>query len=605
MSHTGLLRFLTCGSVDDGKSTLIGRLLYDAGLVCEDHLAGLISNGDGPDCSRLLDGLMAEREQGITIDVAYRQFATPKRHFMVADSPGHEEYTPNMVTAASHVEVAVLLTDASKGVLIQTRRHAAIAHLMGIDTVLLAVNKMDLISYSEEKFHDIEAQFKTISAELGISSVLCMPVCAKSGDNVVKKSEKMSWYKGPSLLEWLENVQPVLKEKPLPFRMAVQWVNRPDSSFRGVSGTIAAGTIKKGENVTLLDTGITTRIKSILGADGEVEEEGQGAPVTLTFEEEIDAGRGSLIVASEAPKPLTADRIEADIIWLGREPLQIGRAYVFKRGPVERHAAVVTVYGRLDLFSFQETDASTIGVNEQGRVELELVPPLPFEPYEANKQMGHGILIDRVSGGTVGALLLRRPAKNTRNVSWHDFSVSNADRARSMGQRPYVLWFTGLSGAGKSTIADIVERKLYAMGRHTFVLDGDNVRHGLNRDLGFSPADRVENIRRVAEVAKLLMDAGLIVLVTFISPFAADRRMARSLFPKDSFFEIFVDTPLSICMERDVKSLYKRAVAGEIKDMTGLSSPYEKPVHPDLVLDGKNKSPEELANEVLRLIEKN
>lgn len=603
MSHCGLLRFLTCGSVDDGKSTLIGRLLYDAGLVCEDQLTGLMADGGELDCSRLLDGLLAEREQGITIDVAYRHFATPKRRFMVADAPGHEEYTPNMVTAASHAELAVLLADASRGLLIQTRRHAAIAHLMGIDTVLLAVNKMDLIEYSEEKFRGIEVQFKTLASELGIPDVWCLPVCARDGDNVVKQSGNMPWYNGPSLLEWLENVEPRVKEADLPFRMAVQRVNRPDPSFRGVSGTVAAGSVRKGDRVTLLDTGITTRIENIFDADGEVWEAAQGEPVTLTFEEEIDAGRGAIIAAAKENRPLTADRIEADLVWLARTPLQVGRSYMFKRGPVERHASVAAVRGRLDLYSFQETAAATLGVNEQGRVELELIPPLPFESYETSRSMGHGILIDRLTGGTVGALLLRRPAVNGRNVSWHEFSLTHADRARMKGQRPCVLWFTGLSGAGKSTIADLVERRLYAMGRHTFVLDGDNVRHGLNRDLGFSAADRVENIRRVAEVAKLMMEAGLIVLVTFISPFAVDRRMARALFPIGSFFEIFVDTPLAICMQRDAKGLYKRAMSGEIKEMTGLFSPYENPEHPELVLDGKSKPPEELANEVIRMIE--
>lgn len=602
MAHMSFLRFLTCGSVDDGKSTLIGRLLYDAGLVYSDQLDGLKKNGEVPDCSLLLDGLLAEREQGITIDVAYRHFATAKRRFMVADSPGHEEYTPNMVTAASHAELAVLLADASRGLQIQTRRHAAITHLMGINTVLLAINKMDLVSYDEEVFRLMEAQFRTLAAELGIPDVTCLPVCARNGDNVVLRSPRMPWYEGPALLDWLENVEPVSLGKSLPFRMSVQWVNRPDSTFRGVSGTVAAGRIHKGDLIRVMETGVYSRIDRILDADGEVEKAESGTPVTLTFEDDIDVGRGSVLAAEEEPKPLQSDRVEADLVWLAREPLQVGRNYLFKRGPVERQASVSSICGRLNLYSFQEEEAATIGFNEQGRVVLELIPSLSFESYDSSRTMGHGILVDRVSGETVGALLMRGSAAKENNVTWHEFSVSDADRARLMGQKPCVLWFTGLSGAGKSTVADIVERRLFAMGRHTFVLDGDNVRHGLNRDLGFSAADRVENIRRVAEVAKLMMESGLIVLVTFISPFVADRRMARSLFGEGQFFEIFVDTPLAVCMERDTKGLYRRALSGEIKEMTGLSSPYERPEHADLVLDGRQKSPEELAEEVLRLV---
>lgn len=604
MACTGFLRFLTCGSVDDGKSTLIGRMLYDAGLVYADQLAGLVKNGGEPDCSLLLDGLLAEREQGITIDVAYRHFATPMRRFMVADSPGHEEYTPNMVTAASHAEVAVLLADASRGLQIQTRRHAAICRLMGIGTVLLAVNKMDLVDYREDAFRDIESRFKAMSAELGIPQVSCMPVCARDGGNVVRLSEKMPWYQGPALLEWLEHVEPVQTGETLPFRMAVQWVNRPDSTFRGVSGTVAAGRIRRGDRVRVLESGVVTTIAGILTPDGDVEQAETGTPVTLTFSDEIDAGRGSLIVAEEEPSsvPQQADLIEAELVWLGKEPLQPGRSYLFRRGPVERQASVSSVCGRLNLYSFKEEPAQTIGVNEQGRIVLEVIPPLAFEPYEKNQELGHGILVDRVSGATVGALLLRRSAMTGQNVVWHNFSVTHADRARLMGQTPCVLWFTGLSGSGKTTIADLVERRLFSTGRHTFVLDGDNMRHGLNRDLGFSAADRVENIRRAAEVAKLMMKSGLIVMVTFISPFIADRRMARALFPKGSFFEIFVDTPLDVCMKRDVKGLYARALTGEIKEMTGLSSPYEKPEHPDLVLDGTRETPEKLADRVLELI---
>ncbi len=604
MTRSSLIRFLTCGSVDDGKSTLIGRLLYDAGLVYEDHLAGLTAADGKPDCSLLLDGLLAEREQGITIDAAYRHFTLGGRRFMVADAPGHEEYTPNMVTAASHAELAVLLIDASKGLLIQTRRHAAVARLTGIGTVLAVVNKMDLVGYAEEVFRGIEAQFTALAAELRLADVRCIPVCARDGDNVVRRSAAMSWYTGPTFLEWLERVDPVEEGRELPFRMAVQWVNRPDASFRGVSGTVAAGCIHRGDKVTVLDTGISARVARLFDADGESDTVEAGFPATLTFETEIDAGRGSLLAAAREPRPLTAGRIEADLVWLAREPLQVGRDYLFRCGPTERHASVSTVCGRLNLYTFREEEAAALGANEQGRVELDVVPPLAFEPYEVNRRLGHGILIDRVSGDTVGALLLRRPAIRDRNLTRHEFSVTAIDRARLKGQKPCVLWFTGLSGSGKSTVADLAERRLHAAGRHTFVLDGDNVRLGLNRDLGFSPEDRVENIRRVAETARLMVDAGLIVLTTFISPFAADRRMARALFPGNTFFEIFVDTPLAVCMERDVKGLYKRALAGEIREMTGLSSPYERPEHPDLVLDGKTLCPEELAEQVVRLIDR-
>lgn len=596
------LRFLTCGSVDDGKSTLIGRLLYDAGLVCEDQLAGLVTDGKEPDCSLLLDGLLAEREQGITIDVAYRHFATPKRHFMVADSPGHEEYTPNMVTAASQAQLAVLLTDASKGLLVQTRRHAAIAHLMGIGTVLLAVNKMDLADYSEQVFQKISLQFKAVAMEMGIPDATCLPVCATSGDNVVRRSPRMPWYTGPTLLEWLENVDPVRMEAELPFRMAVQWVNRPDSQFRGVSGTVAAGSVKLQDTITVLDTGVTSRVKRILGPDGDIPEAAQGEPVTLVFENDVDASRGHLLAAAQEKKPLISKLVEAELIWMDREPLQTGRSFLFKRGPVERSASVSALRGRLNLYTFKEEPVELLGFNEQGNVELKVTPPLFFEPYADDRRLGHGILIDRISGNTVGALLLRNPVQKEHNVSWHNFSVDKSARLRQKNQKTCVLWFTGLSGAGKSTVADRVERKLFELDKHTFILDGDNVRHGLNSDLGFSASDRVENIRRVAEVAKLMTDAGLIVLVTFISPYAADRRMARALFPEGEFFEIFVDTPLNICMKRDAKGLYQKALTGEISEMTGLSAPYEKPENPDLVLHGGEKDPDMLADEVIALI---
>lgn len=585
-----LLRFMTCGSVDDGKSTLIGRLLYDAGLIFRDQLADLMVDGQ-PDCSRLMDGLLAEREQGITIDVAYRHFATATRRFMVADAPGHEEYTPNMVTAASHADAAVVLLDAAGGIKPQTRRHLAVARLLGIGSVLLVVNKMDLVGFKEERFRELREQAAGLARELGLPTPAAVPVCARDGDHVVRPGTRMPWYHGPTVLAWLEGVNPVTGERELPFRLEVQRVCRTPG-FRGLQGTVAAGRLTVGERVRVLPGETVATVTAIRDPDGPVESVGPGEAVTVRLTEEVDVGRGALLAADVKPLPATDARLEADAVWMARRPLTAGDAYLFKRGPLEIPVRVADVRDRLNLTAYTREGATTLAFNELGAVTLDFPQPLPYEPFDSNRRLGHGILIDRVSAATVGAVLLRGPAPDERHLTRYRFAVTHADRCALLGQTPRVLWFTGLSGAGKSSVADLVERRLHAAGRACYVLDGDNVRHGLNRDLGFGPGDRAENIRRVAEVARLMFDAGLIVLVTFISPFAAERRLARALFKPGEFLEIFVDTPLQTCIDRDCKGLYRRALAGEIPEMTGVSSPYERPAHPDLVLDGREALPD-------------
>ncbi len=602
------LRFLTCGSVDDGKSTLIGRLLHDAGLLYDDQLATLykLSNRLGrtrsePDFSLLLDGLLAEQEQGITIDVAYRQFATASRRFIVADAPGHEQYTPNMVTAASTSDVAVLLLDARAGLLPQTRRHARIAALMGIRHVALAINKMDLVNYSEEIFTDIRLKFEQLAALLHIPHTVCIPVSALKGDNVVHPSEAMPWYHGPRLLEYLETVTPAISGDDLPLRLPVQWINFPDAGFRGASGTIASGLVRVGDPISIVGSGVTTRVDRILGSRGEQEEALAGEPVTLTFADQVDVSRGHMLAAPEN-QPDTADVLDAEIIWMGRDPLVPGRNYILKLGPMSCTAAIAGSLQRFNIDTQTQDEASTLEFNEIGRGELRLSASIPFEPYDRHRLLGGFILIDPFSRATVGAGLIRKGRSQASNITWHNFSVTGEDRAQAKGQKACVLWFTGLSASGKSTVADLVERGLFALGKHTYTLDGDNVRHGLNHDLGFSPEDRVENIRRVAEVTKLMVDAGLIVLVTFISPFRNERQMARELFQADEFFEIFVDTPLEVCQQRDPKGLYRMAREGKIADLTGIGSPYEAPEHPELVLNGGEESPEALAAQILAFL---
>lgn len=602
------LRFLTCGSVDDGKSTLIGRLLYDAGLLYDDQLAALqkdsqrrhaLNEPDEPDFSLLMDGLMAEREQGITIDVAYRHFATSRRRFIVADAPGHEQYTPNMVTAASGADLAVVLLDATAGLLPQTRRHLRIATLLGIRSIILAVNKMDLAGYAREPFEAIRSEFQDMAAACGATDVMCIPVSALKGDNVVRPAKTtMPWYDGPPLLQWLEHVRPAPTGVELPFRMPVQWANVPDSRFRGASGTIAAGQIRPGDPVCVAGTSVTSRVERIVTFEGDLPEAREGDAVTLTFTDQIDAGRGLVLAARDNP-PETTDRFTADVIWMGQEPLRPGRQYLLKRGPCSLAATASAIKWRFNITTQTRDAVDSLAFNEAGCCDFALSAPLPMELYAHNRALGGCILIDRLSNATVGACLIRATQGRMDNLRWQHFAVDKEQRSRLKGQTPCVFWFTGLSASGKSTVADLVERRLFAMGRHTYILDGDNVRHGLSRDLGFSDADRVENIRRVAQVARLMVDAGLIVLVTFISPFSSERRLARELLNPGEFFECYMDTPLTVCEQRDPKGLYRKAREGRISQFTGLNSPYEPPEHPDLVLHGDKNSPEQLAAQVL------
>ncbi len=585
-----LLRFLTCGSVDDGKSTLIGRLLYDSKLLFEDTLSALEKDskqhgttGDDIDFALLVDGLEAEREQGITIDVAYRFFATEKRKFIVADTPGHEQYTRNMATGASNSELAVLLVDARKGVLTQTRRHAYIASLLGIRHVVLAVNKIDLIGFSQEVFDRISAEFSDFAAHLGFLSRFTIPISARFGDNVISKSAKMPWYGGPPLLTFLESVdvESALADKA--FRMPVQWVNRPNLDFRGFSGTIVGGSIKAGDTIAVAKSGRASTVRRVVTADGDLSEASAGEAVTLTLADEVDISRGDVLCAAN-DRAGVSDQFAAHLIWMSEEELLPGRQYLLKLATSTVSAQVTALKHKVDVNSLEQLAAKTLHLNEIGYANFSLAQPLAFDPYAENRDMGGFILIDRFSNTTVGAGMIDFGLRRATNVHWQALDVDKDARAGLKHQKPAVLWFTGLSGSGKSTIANQVERVLLTQGRHTYLLDGDNVRHGLNRDLGFTDADRVENIRRVAEAAKLFVDAGLIVLVSFISPFRSERRMAREMVGEGEFIEVFVDTPLEVCIERDPKGLYRKAKAGAIKNFTGIDSPYEPPEAAELVL---------------------
>jgi bifunctional enzyme CysN/CysC len=605
----GLLRFLTCGSVDDGKSTLIGRLLYDTKLLFEDQLATLESDsrkhgttGEDLDFALLVDGLAAEREQGITIDVAYRFFATEKRKFIVADTPGHEQYTRNMATGASNSDLAVILIDARKGILTQTRRHSYIAALLGIRHVVLAVNKIDLADFSQAVFDEIVAAYRAFAKDFGFKTLVAIPLSARFGDNVLTPSARTPWYTGPALLEHLEQVEVVSAAAGRPFRMPVQWVNRPNLDFRGFSGTVASGTVRAGDEVVIASSGVTTRVKSIVTADGDLAEAVAGEAVTLTLADEVDASRGDVIAAAAA-RPEFSDQFAAHLIWMHDEPLLPGRSYLIKIGTRTVGASVTEIKHKVDVNTFQHLAAKTLALNEVAVVNFSTQAPVAFDPFGAVPQTGAFIVIDRMSNLTVGAGMIDFGLRRATNVHWQALEVTKDSRAALKAQKPVVLWFTGLSGAGKSTIANIVEKKLHVLGRHTTMLDGDNVRHGLNRDLGFTEADRVENIRRVAEVSRLFVDAGLIVLVSFISPFRAERRMARELMGPGEFVEIFVDTPLAVAESRDVKGLYKRARAGEIRNFTGIDSPYESPEAAEITLLGGTKDPEALADEVIRYLQ--
>jgi bifunctional enzyme CysN/CysC len=603
--NKSLLRFLTCGSVDDGKSTLIGRLLYDTKLLFEDQLATLESDsrkhgttGEDLDFALLVDGLAAEREQGITIDVAYRFFATDKRKFIVADTPGHEQYTRNMATGASNSDLAVILIDARKGILTQTRRHSYIVSLLGIRHVVLAINKIDLVDFSQDVFDSIVDAYRAFASGFKFETLVPIPLSARFGDNVIERSARTPWYTGPSLIEHLEQVEVVSAAASRPFRMPVQWVNRPNLDFRGFSGTIASGTVKTGDEVVVAGSGVTTRVKSIVTQDGELAEGAAGEAVTITLADEVDISRGDVIAAAGA-RPEFSDQFAAHLLWMHEEPMLAGRSYLIKVATKTTGASITEIKHKVDVNTFQQLAAKTLALNEVGFVNIATQTPIAFDPFASVPQTGAFIVIDRMSNLTVGAGMIDFGLRRATNVHWQALEVTKQSRAALKGQQPVVLWFTGLSGAGKSTIANIVERKLHQLGRHTTMLDGDNVRHGLNKDLGFTDSDRVENIRRVAEVSRLLVDAGLIAIVSFISPFRAERRMARDLLAPGEFVEVFVDTPLHVAESRDPKGLYKRARAGEIRNFTGIDSPYERPEQPEITLQGGTKDAEALADEVI------
>ncbi len=605
-----LLRFLTCGSVDDGKSTLIGRLLYDSKKLFEDQLATLQSESEkfgttegDIDFALLVDGLVAEREQGITIDVAYRYFATERRRFIVADTPGHEQYTRNMATGASNSDLAVLLIDARAGILTQTRRHAYIVSLLGIRHVVLAINKIDLVDFSEARFNEIRDGFAEFAEQFQFESIVAIPLSARYGDNVIEKSARTTWYLGPTLLGHLETVKVEDGSAEKPFRFPVQWVNRPNAGFRGYAGTLASGSVKPGDKVVVARTGQSASVSRIVTLDGDLAEARSGNAVTITLDTEIDASRGD-ILAAPLDRPEVSDQLAAHVIWMSDEPLLPGRPYLLKSGTRTVGAAVSDLKHQVDIESFKPLAAKTLGLNDIGLVNLSLSEPVAFDLYDDNRTTGSFILIDRFTNATVAAGMIRFGLRRATNIHWQAINIDRQARADLKGQKPVILWFTGLSGAGKSTIANMVESKLHLMGRHTYMLDGDNVRHGLNRDLGFTDADRVENIRRVAETAKLFVDAGIIVLVSFISPFRSERQMARDLVESGEFLEIFVDAPLSVVEERDPKGLYKKARAGEIKHFTGIDSPYEAPLNPDLKLDTTTASADELADQIVAALRK-
>ena len=606
--HKSLLRFITCGSVDDGKSTLIGRLLYESKMIFEDQLTALEvdskkvgTRGGELDFALLVDGLAAEREQGITIDVAYRFFSTDKRKFIVADTPGHEQYTRNMVTGASTADLAVILIDARKGVLTQSRRHSYIVSLLGIRRIVLAINKMDLVEYSRERFNEIERDYRAFAQKIGLSDITAIPLSAVYGDNVIEHGANMPWYAGPTLMGHLEAVPVEDASRTLPLRMPVQWVNRPNLDFRGFAGRIVSGQVRAGDRLKVLPSGRESRVARIVTATGDLQHAVAGQSVTITLTDEIDVSRGDVLADAKAP-PQAADQFEATLIGLTESAILPGRSYLMKLATRVVTATVNPLKHKVNVNTLEHLAAERLELNDIGVVELQLDQPVVFEDYARNRELGGFILIDRITNNTVAAGMLHFALRRSQNVHWQFLDVNKGSRARLNRQRPCVVWLTGYSGAGKSTIANLVEKKLFSLGSRTYLLDGDNVRHGLNKDLGFTEQDRVENIRRVAEVAKLMVDAGLIVLVSFISPFRAERRAARALMGEGEFFEVFVDTTLAAAEARDVKGLYKKARAGALKNFTGIDSPYEPPEAAEIHIDTSRLSPVEGADLIIETL---
>jgi bifunctional enzyme CysN/CysC len=603
-----LLRFLTCGSVDDGKSTLIGRLLHDSKLIFEDQLLALETDskshgttGDDIDLALLVDGLDAEREQGITIDVAYRFFTTARRSFIVADTPGHEQYTRNMATGASNADLAVILIDARKGVLVQTRRHSLICSLLGIRHVVVAINKIDLVDYRKEVFDRIADDFAGFAAQLGFRSIVPIPICARYGDNITARSGNTPWYHGPSLLDHLEAVDIEGETASQPFRFPVQWVNRPNFDFRGYAGTVMSGSIKAGDPVIVAGSGQSSHVKELLTYEGPMASAQPGDAITMTLTDDVDVARGDILVSPQS-RPEVSDQFAAHVIWMGQEPLVPGRSYLARLGPRTTPITVTTIKYKVDINTRKHLAATTLALNDIAFCNLATDTPIAFDPYEQNRRTGSFIIIDRYTNHTVGAGMIAFGLRRGANVHWQPLLIGQAERAALKHQRPAIVWLTGLSGAGKSTIANLVEQRLHAAGHHTMLLDGDNVRHGLNRDLGFTEADRVENIRRVGEVAKLMTEAGVIVLCSFISPYRAERDMVRRLVPDGDFIEVFVDTPIEECMRRDPKGLYAKARAGSIKNFTGIDAPYEPPETPEIHLRTTGHVPEQLAERVVKAL---
>ncbi len=606
-----MLRFITCGSVDDGKSTLIGRLLYDTKLLYEDQLAALEADsrkmgtqGEKIDFALLVDGLAAEREQGITIDVAYRFFSTEKRKFIVADTPGHEQYTRNMATGASTADVAIILIDARQGVLKQTRRHSYICSLLGIRHVVVAINKMDLVDYSRATFDKIEADYRAFARKLGFSSIVCIPISALEGDNILTKSANTPWHKGPALLPYLESIDIEKDMSGEPFRLPVQWVNRPNLDFRGFSGTVASGVVRRGDEIVVIPSGRRSTVTRIVTRDGDLFSAGQHQAVTLCLADEIDISRGDVICAGKAPAEQT-DQFAAHVIWMHDDEMIPGRQYFIKTSNRMLSGSISELKHKVNVNTLEHMSGKTLELNEVGFCNISTSAPIAFDPYSHNRETGSFIIIDKRTNNTVGVGMIDFSLRRAQNVHWQDLDIDKTARAAAKHQRPCILWFTGLSGAGKSTVANLVEKRLHDLGRHTYTLDGDNVRHGLNKDLGFTDADRVENIRRVAETAKLMVDAGLIVLVSFISPFQSERRMARELVENGEFIEVFISTPLAVCEKRDVKGLYAKARRGEIKNFTGIDSDYEAPENPEIRLDTSRVAAADAATAIVEHLKKN